>query len=56
MNTMCKRINCKHIKWSNGGSESTTYWLECKLKNSVTDEMTCAKCKEREIKWKNKNL
>ena len=32
MNDICRQINCKHIKWSNGGGDSCTCWLECKLK------------------------
>ncbi len=47
MDDICKEINCKHIKWSNGGRDSMTCWLECKLKNTVTGPDRCAKCPER---------
>lgn len=47
MDSICREINCKHIKWSNGGGDSCTAWFECKLKNKTTDKNHCAKCKDR---------
>lgn len=47
MNDLCRQINCKHITWSNGGGDSCTAWLECKLHKEITDESHCAKCKDR---------
>lgn len=51
MNDLCKQVNCKHVTWSNGGGDSCTAWLECKLKNKATDENHCAKCKDRVPKY-----
>lgn len=47
MDDICRQINCKYITWSNGGGESCTAWLECKLKKEITDDIHCAKCKDR---------
>ena len=38
MNDLCRKVNCKHITWSNGGGDSCTAWLECKLHKEATDE------------------
>ncbi len=42
-----KLCHCKYAKWNCNNSESTTAWIECRLKNDVTDPKHCAKCKER---------
>lgn len=47
MNDLCRKINCKYITWSNGGGDSCTAWLECKLRKETTDENHCGKCKSR---------
>lgn len=47
MNDICRKVNCKYVTWGNGGGDSCTCWLECKLHNDITDENYCAKCKER---------
>lgn len=48
MNDICREVNCKYVTWSNGGGDSTTAWLECKLHNNkATDESHCVKCKDR---------
>lgn len=47
MNDICRQINCKYVTWSNGGGDSCTCWLECKLHQETTDEGHCAKCKDR---------
>lgn len=51
MDDLCRRINCKHITWSNGGGDSVTCWLECKLKKEHTDCDRCANCKDRVPKY-----
>lgn len=43
-----KSCRCKYAKWAKNGKESTTVWLECNLKNTITDPASCAKCAERE--------
>ena len=50
MYDLCRQVNCKHITWSNGGGDSRTAWLECKLHKEATDENHCAKCKDKEKK------
>ena len=47
MNDICRKVNCKHITWSNGEDGGCTAWLECKLHKEITDENHCAKCKDR---------
>ena len=47
MNDLCRQVNCKHITWSNGGGDSMTCWLKCKLKDKVTGSDSCAKCRDR---------
>lgn len=55
MNDLCRKVNCKHITWSNGGGDSMTAWLECKLHKEITDENHCAKCKDRVPKRSDNN-
>lgn len=47
MDDICKEVNCEYVTWSNGGGNSCTAWLECKLKKWVTDPNECSKCKKR---------
>ena len=47
MNNICRKVNCKYVTYSNGGGNSCTYWLECKLHKDTTDENHCTKCKDR---------
>ena len=46
-----REINCKYITSDNGGGDSVTWWLECKLHKKVTGKNTCAKCKDRIPKY-----
>ena len=50
MYDLCKKVDCKYITWSNGGGDSCTAWLECKLHKEITDEKNCASCKDRASK------
>lgn len=47
MDDICRKINCKHIKWTRSNPESCTAYCVCKLKDKTTDENHCAKCKDR---------
>ena len=47
MDDLCRQINCKYITWSNGGGDSCTAWLECRLTKETTDDNKCTKCKDR---------
>ena len=47
MYDLCRKVNCKYITWSTGEKDSCTVWLYCKLHKEITDENTCAKCKNR---------
>ena len=50
MKSLCGKINCKYITWDNGGRDSVTFCLVCKLKKEITDERHCAKCKDKVLK------
>lgn len=50
MNDLCNEVNCKHVTWNNGRGDSRTAWLECNLKNCMTDLTECSKCKDRSPK------
>lgn len=47
MDDICRDVNCKFVTWSNGGGDSCTAWLECKLKNCITDPNECCRCNNR---------
>lgn len=50
MNDLVKQCRCKYAKWARRNPESTTAWLECKLKETVINVSDCATCAEREPK------
>lgn len=43
-----RQCNCKYVKIENGGRDSVTFWLTCKLKSIYTDSKHCEKCEERQ--------
>lgn len=43
-----RQSNCKYAKIENGGGDSVTFWLTCKLKSAYTDKEQCEKCKEKQ--------
>lgn len=47
MNDVVKSCNCKYAKWTTRCKESTTAWVECRLKSIITDPNSCIKCKEQ---------
>ncbi len=48
MKDIKKSCCCKYAKWEKSSVESTTAWIECRLKSKTTDPEHCAKCMERE--------
>lgn len=48
MQDVINQINCKYAKIENGGRDSVTFWIACKLKSVPTDSKQCEKCKEKQ--------
>lgn len=52
MNDIVKSVGCRHCTWRHGHSKwfrgECTAWLWCRKNETVTDEKTCEKCRERE--------
>lgn len=42
-----KLILCKKAKFTNGGGDSATYWIECRLHKKTTDPEKCLNCPDR---------
>lgn len=47
MKDVLKKCNCRCAKIENGGRDSVTFWIECKLEGIVTDIERCKKCKKK---------
>lgn len=48
MKDVVRQCNCKYAKIENGGRDSVTFWITCKLKSMTTDKEQCEKCKEQQ--------
>ncbi len=44
-----KKCNCKYAKAENGGGDSVTFYIVCKLKAITTDKEHCQSCNIREV-------
>ena len=47
MKDVLKKCNCRYAKIENGGRDSVTFWIECKLEGIVTNVERCKKCKKK---------